>query len=201
MSNGVDPHTNFGKADGVTLKNYVETQITLLTKQFGDRLDELEEKEDAKIDANKELYMQKFNDSKEAVANAFEASQAAITKSEIATEKRADSVYVSLGALQVALNEVVSRAEFNLASKNTDERYDILRKAVADIQILQTGFITESTFEIRRAEIQKQVDELKEYRSEGQGKGIGLNAMWGYVVGAIGIIIAIATLILKLSGV
>jgi hypothetical protein len=181
-------NNEFCHRDGVNLKEYLET---LVEEQIA--------KLKAVIKAKDELYMTKFADSKEAVQNAFDASQAAITKSEVWAEKRADAVYVSITGLQKALSEVVSRAEFALSNKNVDEKYDILKKSVGDIQILQTKFITTDAYEVRHAELQRQVNDLRESRSEVAGKGIATSALIGWLFGGFGLLVAIISLVLKFT--
>jgi translation initiation factor IF-2 len=201
MSKGTDPNTNFGRADGVSLKTYFDNQIELLSKSFCDKLKDMEDKINSTVDSNKELYLQKFSDSKEAVSNALNSAQMAITKSEIGAEKRADAVYVSLSSLQKALSEVISRGEFALSSKNADDKYIIISKLVSDLQLAQTKLLTNDAYEVRHAELQRQIADLRESRSGETGKVAGANALYGYIVGAIGIVIAIITLVLKMNAI
>lgn len=187
---------NNGKSNGVTIKEYFEGIMSQLVKSNDDkirelkedcnvRVKELEEKITLLIGANDKLYIAKFLSSENAVREAFAASQQAINKSELSQEKRSDAVYVSISALQKALTEVISRGEFALSNKNTDDKYDIIKKTVSDIQIIMSNFLTTAAYEPRHTELQRQVNDLRESRSEGAGKTIGGEKQWSMILSLI----------------
>jgi hypothetical protein len=200
ISNGTNPDTNFGRADGVTLKEFIVTIVKELREQFLERESDLGEKLHTEIQANDRLYQAKFLSSENAVKEAFVSSQSAINKSEVGQEKRSDAVYVSISALQKALSEVISRGEFVLANKNVDEKYDIIKKSVYDIQMIMNTFLTVSAYEIRHRELQNQVDDLKDLMANNSAKNTGVGQGWGTAVVVISVVIAIVTVLFKIFG-
>jgi arginine utilization protein RocB len=181
----------FTHQDGVSLREYFEAIYKELRQQFDDRVKDAAEKCDTKIEANDRLYQAKFLSSDNAVREAFAASQQAITKSELGQEKRSDAVYVSITALQKALAEVISRGEFNLSTKLVDEKYDILKKNVSDILIIQTRFMTVEAYDKRHEELQRQVNDLRETRSEVAGGKTGGKEQWAMIISIISLIATI----------
>jgi hypothetical protein len=80
--------------------------------------------------------------------------------------------------------------------KNTDEKYDILKKAVSDIQLLQTRYLTQDAYEGRHNELIRQITDLREFRSSEIGVKTGGKEQWAMIVSLISLtatIIAIFT--------
>lgn len=68
----------------------------------------------------------RFTSQEKAVETAFAASKEAITKSEIAVEKRSDAVYVTITKLQDALAAVMPRAE-------AEQRFNSLTEKLSEL--------------------------------------------------------------------
>jgi hypothetical protein len=193
-------HESFSSKDGVTLRDYVETLVKELKEQQDDKIISVEEKLATAMTANDKLYSQRFDSSDQAVHEAFASAQQAISKSEGAQEKRNDAVYVSIGSLQQALAQVISRGEFALSTKNTDDRYDILKKLISDLQLQGTNFISITSYNQRHEELQRQVNELRDAQAGTTGKGVGVGQGWGISIAAFGMIIGILGVMFKVFG-
>jgi phosphopantetheinyl transferase (holo-ACP synthase) len=101
---------------------------------------------------------QRFDAQSQAIFAAFAAAKEAVTKAEIATEKRFESV-----------NE--------------------FRAALTDQNARQVSLIQ---FEGLRDTLNERIASITGRLDRNDGKGMGLNAGWGYLVGAIGIGLAVA---------
>jgi hypothetical protein len=124
MSNGTD----FGKQDGVALRDLVKSDIQQVKTFIEGRIDVLH----TLINGNDLRYADKSVSQDQAVKEAFAASQQAIEKSETSQEKRSDAVYVSISELQKALSIVIGRAEFDLQNRALTEKIEILTKTLND---------------------------------------------------------------------
>jgi hypothetical protein len=174
MANGdVKDYKKFGHQNGVDLRDYFENQSKMLSDAMRQRIADLEEKLTNLIKANDTLYMTKFSDSKEAVKDAFTASQTAITKSEVSSEKRSDAVYVSIVELQKALSSVVGRQEHDLSIKGINDKLDLSVKT-----------------------LDEKIDGLSSRATGSESKGIGITAGMGYVALVIGVVATIISIIL-----
>lgn len=193
MDRNIHPVVNTVKEDGVELRDLVSSDIQQVKTLIEGKIDVLQ----TLIDANNKRYEERFVANDLATKQAFDTSQTALVKSENTAEKRNDAVYVTLAAQQKALSEVIGRSEFSLSNKNADDKYGILAKVVSDIQILMPTLMTTNAYETRHTELQRQVTDLRDSRNELQGKGAGANALWGYIMGALGVVIAIISLLIK----
>lgn len=97
----------------------------------------------------------------EKVALALSAADKAVTKAEIATEKRFEGVNEFRGQLADQAASLVSRTEFLTKS-------DALSEKLSD---------------------------LADRMNRNEGKGAGVGALWGLIVGAIGVISAVVVMV------
>lgn len=148
--------------DHVTLKEHIETLI----------------------DANNKRYEQRFNDTKiavdaaliaadKAVAAALAGQKEAVTKAEVAAEKRFESVNEFRNTLSDQQRLLLPRLE-------AETKFDFLSK----------GIDANS----------KEIANLRESRSESAGKTENSKDVWGYVVGFLGVLLAIGSMLLRAFG-
>jgi hypothetical protein len=148
MSNGTDINTNFGRQDGVDLKTLLEARV--------DNLKTL-------IDANDKNYNQRFENVLQATQSALAASDRAVTKAEMASEKRFDAVNEFRATLADQQRSFIPRNEVEVITKGINDRMEKVENSI----ILQAG------------------------------KGQGMSSLWGYIVGVVGVVIAIISLLIK----
>lgn len=137
---------------------------------------------EAQISGLKETLIAQIVSQKEAINAALVSADKAVLKAEVASEKRFESVN--------EFRATLSDQQRDLATKN---ECDLRFKAVEDR-------LTES-MRTRQAQIEAvnmRVNELSEIMREQKGRGSGLNAGWGYLVGGLGVAATIVTLIVLL---
>jgi len=117
--------------------------------------------------------------SSEKVALALSAADKAVTKAEIATEKRFEAVDEFRGALHEQSKTFVTRVEFDALSHRMTEKID-------------GG--TNRTME--------KIDDLRKSRDMFTGTATGASALWGYAIGGVGLlgtVVTVAIVLLKAS--
>jgi hypothetical protein len=72
-----------------------------------------------------------------------------------------------------------------------EKSIDTLVTSIAELRLSTTHLLSIDAYETRHTELQRQVNDLRESRSETTGKSTGANALWGYIVGAGGIALAL----------
>lgn len=150
MSNGTDSNTNFGHEDGVDLKTYFNDRINGVIQLMAEK------------DKN---YNQRFDNVVEATKSALAAADRAVSKAEIATEKRFEGV-----------NE--------------------FRKTLSDQQVT---FMPRAEIQILHDSLSEKIAKVDNRVSLIEGNKTGLSQGWGWAVGVLGIIIAVVTILLRLS--
>jgi hypothetical protein len=113
------------------------------------------------LDEREKRNDQRFTDMQTALQAALAASEKAVIKAEVATEKRFEGVNEFRSMVNDLVAGKIDRAEFMLAIASLRERYDDLNDRVT--------------------------------RSE--GKGSGKDALWAYIVGAIGVLAAVVAVV------
>lgn len=161
--------------DKISLKEYLEEKITTLFNFLKELIVEHDKLYDARFKAAEIAVNAALAAQEKAVAAAFLASEKAIVKAEDAQK-----------AYNVAHNDLSRKMDEQ--SKGTMPRPEIvgLFKSLDDkISASQKSF--QDKIDI----MAKEIGDLRESRSEGTGKGIGAKDLWGYIVTAISIILAI----------
>ena len=144
---------------------------------------------DSLIKSNDKRYEQEFDNQKLAVKDALaaqkELTNAAFASSEKAIVKAEDS-------------QRTYNAGHNDLSRKMETQYSLM---VPDIQHKSDLKAIEEKIESFKNSVFKQFDNvnldirgLRESRSETGGKGIGTNAMWGYILGMVGILSLLFTI-------
>jgi len=168
----------------------------------------------ALINANDVKYNQRFEASQNAINTALAAQQKAmetaltsqklaVDKAETAAEKRFESVNEFRSVLTSQQGTLMPRPETMALLKSIEDKMDAQRlshekvndsfaQSLSDIRLAMTHLLAIDAYETRHAELQRQVNDLRESRSESTGKSTGANALWGYLVGAAGIVLALA---------
>jgi hypothetical protein len=98
-------------------------------------------------------------------------------------------------AVNAALTAAKEAAEANaIALKEYKQGANEWRATVTDITArMPTRPEMESAIKV----LEDKINDLRESRSASVGKGMGLNAGWGYLIGAVGLIGAIVALVVK----
>ena len=111
MSNGVNGNTNFGRQDGVDLRDLFNAQIENLRTL---------------IKANDINYNQRFDNVVAATKNALESADRAVTKSEMASEKRFDAVNEFRATLADQQRTLMPRSEVEILIRGLNDKIDAL---------------------------------------------------------------------------
>jgi hypothetical protein len=124
MSNGKDPNTNFGHADGVDLRDLITAQIQNLHTL---------------IEANDKSYDQRFQNVVEATKSALASADRAVTKAESATEKRFEGVNEFRNTLSDQQRTFVPRAEVTIKFDSLDDRLKRIEDKILSIEGSKSG--------------------------------------------------------------
>lgn len=137
-----------------------------------------------------------------AVSAAFESSEKAIIKAEEA-QKAYNLSHNDLIRKTEAQNQAtVPRSETMALLKALEEKLEAQRitydktidanmRTIADLRLAMSHLLSIDTYETGHRELQRQVNDLRESRSETTGKSTGANALWGYLVAIAGIGLAL----------
>jgi hypothetical protein len=141
-------NSKFGRQDGVDLKDFFEARMKDLRTL---------------IETNDKNYNQRFDFVSEATKSALSASDRAVTKAEMATEKRFDAVNEFRSTLADQQRNFIPRAEVTVIVKSVTDRLEKLE----NYQLVAVG--------------------------TAKGTGVG----WSYVIGGIGVVSLVVSLILN----
>ncbi len=133
-----------------------------------------------------------------AVEAALEAADHAVSKAEVSTDKRFESVNEFRATLADQQSTFMPRPEAMALLKSIEDKmaaqltsheknYNDVVKALADIRLVISRLLQVEAYEKSHTELQRQVNDLRESRSEVSGKSSGANAFWGYLVAIAGI--------------
>jgi hypothetical protein len=206
--------STYHSSEYISLRSYVERLIDERDSQYRTLIDERDRQYDSKFKAAElavqvGLVAQKtatdaaLTAQKTATDAAFAASEKAITKAEASTEKRFEGVNEFRKTLDDAQRILIPRNEALALIGNQNTKIDAADKQIGLIQVQLSGSVTQSQYQ----ELQKQVNDLRESRSLFQGqtgqKDAGtISDRWatGIAVAAVGLILTIVEVALRLSG-
>lgn len=117
----------------------------------------------------------------------FDAQQRALDAALLAAEKAVQSALV-------AAEKAVTKAE--VSTERRIEGLNELRSIVNDISNLQ---MPRAEAEQRMTALAERIEEVKQVAGTQRDRGLGLNAGWGYLIGAVGLLGGIVTLVLVLT--
>lgn len=105
-------------------------------------------------------------------------------------------------ALQAALAAV--KEETAKAERAADRRFESINEFRGLVNDLVSGKVDKAEFTLSLASILDRMEDVKERvgRNEtritrSEGKGAGKDALWGYIVGAVGVLAALITIVLR----
>ncbi|MBA2682351.1 MAG: hypothetical protein H0U76_28655 [Ktedonobacteraceae bacterium] len=161
-----------GKTEGSeqslwTVETLHEHLLTLITAN--------EIKYSERFDASQNAIHAAFAAQKLAVDTALSAADRAVTKAETAAEKRFESVNEFRQTLTDQAGTFIPRGEAAAVFKSYDDKLEAMRVS----------------FEKSNDALSKEISNLRESRSEVNGKASGANAVWGYLVAIAGIVLAL----------
>jgi hypothetical protein len=116
---------------------------------------------------------------------AFASSDRAITKAEVATEKRFEGVNEFRAQLTDQANTFMPRAEAEVTVTRVNER-------LAELAANTASHLPRTEYNSAHERLVEQVRELNDRVTKSEGKGMGYNASWIIVLG---IIAAVGTLV------
>lgn len=172
--------------EAISLKEYIETLIKELRENVGIKIDERDRLYDTRFKAAEVAVNAALAAQEKAVTAAFLASEKAIVKAEDAQKDYNQRSNEFRGQLDDQAKTLMPRIETIGLFKAADDKGEALRKDLeGKIDFLRLS--SEKIFE----GLLKELGNLRESRSESSGKGAGLNAFWGYLIGVMGLIATI----------
>jgi hypothetical protein len=155
----------------ITLREYVEVRFNLMDKAaseqsrlFQELMDKQAKRYDQVLEERDTRYQQRFEATEKHTALGFGSAEKAITKAEMATEKRFEGV-----------NEF--RAQLDMQQRTYMPRTEV---AAMEVSVMN-----------RLGGLEKQIDAMI-------AKEQGVKGGWGYAVGVVGFVLALASLIMVL---
>jgi len=137
-------------------------------RHLRDLVDERDRRYQERDDARRVAVDAALSAAKEQTASSFVASEKAIVKAETA------------------------QSEYNIRSNEFRNALDDQAKRLASRTELDA---IKSALEEKIARNDSDIQDLRESRREGEGRGFGSKAMWGYVVGAVSFILLLLTIV------
>jgi len=139
-----------------------------------------------------------------AVDTALGAADRAVAKAETATDKRFESVNEFRATLSDLQSTFIPRLEAMALFRSIEEKMEARRvtqekhndetvKSFSEVRLAMLHLLSIESYETRHSELQRQVNDLRESRSEISGKSSGANALWGYIVAVAGIGLALVS--------
>lgn len=161
-------HSNnsLSSPEGVSLKEYINDKFDNLEKTIDER----------------------FNSVGQTTNAALAASDKAIAKSDTAMEKRLDSVNEFRATLSDQASKFIIRTEHDLVVSRLEQDIKNLQFARTELMPRMEALGLFKAVDKKFKEILLELNLLREYRSEVSGRGKGLDAGWGYVLGAAGLV-------------
>jgi hypothetical protein len=207
----------------------VDTRFGSIDLRYQQRFDAQTEAVHAASEAQKSATTNALASAKEAVQTALAASQKAIDRAETATDKlipraevesRLSAIAAQISVLTLLSDRVekigeglagldrVTDAKFITFRTLIDSQADKVALALAASNAARDAAFSSSDRAITKAEtfnekrfdlISAQIDELKAARDVAGGRGAGATALWGYLIGAVGVAAAIAGIVSQLA--
>ena len=185
------PHQDPSKQVGpyqVSILEFVSMTISSLDRRFDSLHGDLKVDIEHRFDALIESVAQRFSDSDQRYRERYEGQQIALREALAATDK-------AVQAALIAQEKAVTKAE--IAS---EKRFDAVNEFRAQLSDQATTFMPRAEAESRLSALAEKIDDLKESRDTSAGKGMGANALWIYIIGAVSLVSTIILLALRVSG-
>jgi hypothetical protein len=213
-----------GAGETVTLRALVEAEFRTLRVELASLrqlVDERDRLYGSQFAGSRTAVDAALTAQKEQVAAAFLASEKAIVKAEDAQREynvrsnefrgQLDDQAKTLmprpesAALFRAADEKLAFIQQSFESKLEQQRLaldknnDTFLKALGDLRLSITGFLPLDTYEARHSELQHQVNDLRESRSQVEGRGTGTQQLWAGLVAGTGILIAVVAIVVSVA--
>jgi hypothetical protein len=109
--------------------------------------------------------------------------------------------------LRFELTDRALQQRFDAQSKSLDAALisaDLKSNALSDkigqISLDLKGNITRAEFENQLRELGRQIEDLRQYRDMSSGRSSGADRLWGLIVGGVGLLVAVVSVVYALSG-
>lgn len=132
---------------------------------------------DALLASNDQRYAQRFAAQEQAIASALSSQEKAVA------------------AALAAADRAVAKAE--MASEKRFESVNEFRNTLKD---QQSGLVSRTEVESEIRAFRIMIDELKARINRNEGRGAGLQAGWGILIGAVGLIAAVIAIVYRFIG-
>ena len=149
------------------------------------------------IEERDRLYDARFRAAEIAVVSAFDAQKEAVAAAFLASKEAIGKAENAQTAYNVAHNDLSRKMdEQNKATIPRPETTALFRAVEDKIIAMQGSYdgkleSLRASFEKSNENLVKEIAGLREYRSETSGKTLGVATLWGYLVGAAGVILAV----------
>lgn len=153
--------------------------LRMKVEQLLERITALDRLTDAKFVTFRTL----IDSQAEKVKLALDAAQTAIDKAEIANEKSRDRLAEDIKSRFESVNEFRGQQKDIIATFMPRAEFDAFRRTYSEQHALL------------RDRYAEEISELKGRLDKTEGKGAGLNAGWGYLLGAVGVVGAVIAIL------
>jgi SMC interacting uncharacterized protein involved in chromosome segregation len=169
-----------------TLREYLLTLIAANEVKYSERFEASQSAVNRAFIAQQTAMETALTAQKLSVDTALAAADRAVTKAEIAAEKRFEGVNEFREVLTTQQSTFIPRHEASALFKAVDDKLAALQSNYESrLDALR------ASFEKSNENLVKEIAGLREYRSEVSGKSSGANMLFGYFVGAAGIVLAL----------
>lgn len=169
-----------------TLREHLLTLIAANEVKYSERFEASQSAVNAAFLAQQTAMQTALTAQKLAVDTALGAADRAVTKAETAAEKRFESVNEFRSTLSDQQATFMPRGEATALFKSHDEKLSAIQSNYDNrLEALR------ASFEKSNEALVKEIASLRESRSETSGKSLGMNALWGYIIGAAGVALAL----------
>ena len=145
----------------------------------------LKEYLESRIEEQRSSIDRRFIDQNTAVATAFTAAEKAVAAALSASDKATAAAFA-------AAKEAVAKAE--VAQQKVNENQNEFRGTLRD---QAAGLMPRSETELLVAGLRDKIDEIRKTVDTSTGHSGGMNALWGYIVGAVGVAAAIVAMLTR----
>jgi hypothetical protein len=155
-------------SDNVSLKEYVEKLSAWLKEHFQALFDERDKREQQRFEAQQQAIKDALISQEKAVAAALAAAKEAVTENKLNQKQQLEAHNGLIRKMEIQTNTFIPRAEADVKFQSQREQTD-----------QQVGALS------------KEISDLRTSRDTVAGRNNGLNAGWGYLVGAVGLLIGV----------
>lgn len=158
---------------GVSLRDYLSSRIDQLRMDMLDRIELVERQQRQLLDERDRQYAQRFEAQQKALSDALQATKESAANALQAIKETTSNTLA-------AAKEAVLKAE-----DANNKRFDSVNEFRQTLSEQATNFVSKDTFNARITALEEKVTNLT-------GRGQGADALWGYIVGVIGLFIVLA---------